>query len=379
MAPARRGPAARRPRRCRRRRSAARPGWGHRRSGRVGFRLGFWLGVGLRLVGFGRRHPVVRVRPGQDLGYGGEHHRLVLLRVAGRDGRAQPGRVADELGQEALDATGAAHVADVPDLLPAWVEQLVAEVVQAAGYAGPHLPRPEHPAVLLGRAGYAGRRDAGPAAGQGRVQQPGQVDHVALRVAGRHAVQRRVDAEADQPDRAGVVEQHVLGREQPMGDAVRVRGRDRVGHLADHPRPTSRRERPVAREHDVERGAGPPLVDDEAAVAAVRSASSTRRMRWSRTVAERRAASRSRSARGSSAAITWRATCRSRMRSCARQNRPPPLSLSRSTSRYRSASTSPARVACGTVLPSGLLSLPRSPMVRRFRREIVGSELPAPG
>ena len=84
--------------------------------------------------------------------------------------------------------------------------------------------------------------------------------------------------------------------------------------------------------------------------ALVRSASSTRRMRGSRTVAERRAASRSSSARGSSAAITWRATCRSRMRSWARQNRPPPLSLSRSTSRYRSASTSPARVACGTVV-----------------------------
>ena len=83
----------------------------------------------------------------------------------------------------------------------------------------------------------------------------------------------------------------------------------------------------------------------------VRSASSTRRMRGSRTVAERRAASRSSSARGSSAAITCSATCRSRMRSCARQNRPPPLSLRRSTSRYRSASTSPARVACGTASP----------------------------
>ena len=81
-------------------------------------------------------------------------------------------------------------------------------------------------------------------------------------------------------------------------------------------------------------------------------------MRGSRTVAERRAASSSSSARGSSAAITCSATCRSRMRSCARQNRPPPLSLSRSTSRYRSASTSPARVACGTVLPSGLQTSP---------------------
>ena len=124
--------------------------------------------------------------------------------------------------------------------LAARVEQLVAQVVQAAGYAGPHLPGPEHPAVLLGRTRYAGRRDPGPPAGQGRVQQTGQVDHVTLRVARRQAVQRRVDAEADDPDRAVVVEQHVLRREQAVGDAVRVRGGDRVGHLADHPRPTPR-------------------------------------------------------------------------------------------------------------------------------------------
>ena len=100
-------------------------------------------------------------------------------------------------------------------------------------------------------------------------------------------------------------------------------------------------------------------------------------MRGSRTVAERRAASRSSSARGSSAAITWRATCRSRMRSCARQNRPSPLSLSRSTSRYRSASTSPARVACGTVLPSGLRVSPeithRKAVQARDRRVSVAS------
>ena len=158
-----------------------------------------------------------------------------------------------------------------------------------------------------------------------------------------------------------VVEQHVLGREQAVRDPVRVRHRDRVGHLADQPGPAPRRERAVAGQHDVEGGPGPPLVDDEAAGRRVRSTSRTRRIRWSRTVAERRAASSSRSARGSSAAITCRATCRSRIRSCARQNRPPPLSLSRSTSRYRSASTSPARVACGTLLSPTSISLWRGP------------------
>src|SRR5437868_5678447 len=50
--------------------------------------------------------------------------------------------------------------------------------------------------------------------------------------------------------------------------------------------------------------------------------------------------------------MTWRATWRSRTRSWARQNRPPPLSVSRSTNRYRSASTSPGRIELGTQLPS---------------------------
>ena len=81
------------------------------------------------------------------------------------------------------------------------------------------------------------------------------------------------------------------------------------------------------------------------------SASSTRSSRRSSTVAESRAASVSPGARSSSSAMQWRATCRSRTLSWARQNRPPPLSLSRSTSRYRSASTSPGLAAWVTVLP----------------------------
>src|SRR6478609_7429709 len=52
--------------------------------------------------------------------------------------------------------------------------------------------------------------------------------------------------------------------------------------------------------------------------------------------------------------MTCRATWRSSTRSWARQNRPPPLSVRRSTRRYRSASTSPGRIELGTQLPSSV-------------------------
>jgi hypothetical protein len=67
------------------------------------------------------------------------------------------------------------------------------------------------------------------------VEEPGQVDHVVGGVSGRQAVQRGVDAEADDLHGPGVVHEHVLGRQQPVGDTVGVGDGDRVRDLADQP------------------------------------------------------------------------------------------------------------------------------------------------
>ena len=249
-----------------------------------------------------------------------------------RDRRGQPGVVADEVAEEDADAAGAGDVADVADPAALGVEQFVAQVVERARDAGADLARSQHPAVVARHLRHDRGRVAGPLAGERGVQEPGQVADVGAQLAGRQAVQGGVDAEADDPDRAGVVDQDVLGHQAAVRDRPGVRGRDRVGDLATI--------------HAASRGASGPLVASMMSsevpephslttkqYSSVRSASSTRRNRASRTVAERRAASSSRSARSSSAAMTCSATWRSRIRSWARQKRPWPLSLSRSTRR----------------------------------------------
>jgi hypothetical protein len=87
------------------------------------------------------------------------------------------------------------------------------------------------------------------------VQQAGQVTYVGAQLAGRQAVQRGVDAEPDDPDAAGVVDEHVLGDQPPVRDRTCVRRRDRVGDLRDQPAGLAGGQGSVGREHDVERGA----------------------------------------------------------------------------------------------------------------------------
>ncbi len=121
-----------------------------------------------------------------------------------------------------------------------------------------------------GAAGSGRALGARPAADQGRVEQAGQVEHVALVGADRVATgdpallasaEHGVDDEADQLDRAGLGDQDVLGKQPSVGDPVAVRDRDRLGHLLDHPGRPARGQQALG-EQPVEGDPGPPLVDD---------------------------------------------------------------------------------------------------------------------
>ena len=146
------------------------------------------------------------------------------------------------------------------------VEDVVAQRVEGARDPGPHLARPEHVAVLRGRGGDHRAADARPPGRQRGVQESDEVDHVGRGAPGRQAVEGGVDREADQPDPAVVVDEHVLGDEPAVGHPGVVGEGQRVGHLRDDPGGDGRRERLAVGQQDVEAGAGAPLVDHEAAV-----------------------------------------------------------------------------------------------------------------
>ena len=122
---------------------------------------------------------------------------------------------------------------------------------------------------LTRRLGYGGPGDAGPASGECGVQDPGEVDHVGLavvdlavqRVLGAGDLEGGVHDVPDQLDGASVRDQHGLGVEPSVGDALGVPGRDRLGHLAGQPGGARGRKR-AALEHQVQRDAVAPLVHD---------------------------------------------------------------------------------------------------------------------
>ncbi len=144
------------------------------------------------------------------------------------------------------------------------MQHLVAERVQRPRHPGAHPPRPEHPAVMRGSRSHRRPGRARPLRGECAVEEPGQVGDVDLLSVGRQPVQRGLDAEPDDPDLAGLVDQYVLRGEPPVGDARVVRAGDRVGHLGHQPGRSPRAERPGAGHQDVEGDARAPLVDDVA-------------------------------------------------------------------------------------------------------------------
>ena len=149
---------------------------------------------------------------------------------------------------------------------PAVVDDLVAEGVEGARDAGPDPPGTQHGTVVGGRVGELRGGDARPLAGEGGVQQGGDVDEVGRAAAGRQAVERRVDPEADDADLAVVVDQDVLGDQAAVRQPGVVGQGQAVGHLGDDPRGAARLQRAVVGQHDVERGPLAPLVDDVAEV-----------------------------------------------------------------------------------------------------------------
>ena len=162
------------------------------------------------------------------------------------------------------------------------VQHPLADDVEGAGHPGAHLAGTQRAAALPWRAGYAGRGDSGPPAGQPGVEDPGEVDHVGLtvvelavqRVRRAAALEAGVDDVPDQLDRAGVRDQHRLGVQPAVGDALGVPGGDRVGHLAGQPGRARGRQRALL-EHQVQGDAVAPLVDhpgDAALVVAVEHA-----------------------------------------------------------------------------------------------------------
>ena len=159
------------------------------------------------------------------------------------------------------------------------VQHPLADDVEGARDPRAHLPRAQRTPALARCLGYGGRSDAGPPAGQPGVQDAGEVDHVGLalvelaveRVRRAAALEAGVDDVPDQLDRAGVGDEHGLGVQPPVGDALGVPGGDRVGDLARQPRGAGRGQRALL-EHQVERDAVAPLVDhpgDAALVVAV--------------------------------------------------------------------------------------------------------------
>lgn len=87
---------------------------------------------------------------------------------------------------------------------------------------------------------------------------------VVVGLPGGRPVQGGLDAEADDPDLAVLVDQYVLGPQPVVGGARGVRAGDRVGYLGDHPGGAQRAERVVGLHHQVERQALAPLVHDVA-------------------------------------------------------------------------------------------------------------------
>ncbi len=240
--------------------------WPGRHDGRLGRGRGHVGGV--EGVVLARHH----------LGHGRQHDLLLLRQHVGRAGEhrlGHAGGVADDLGEEVGHAAGGGG--GVADLAVAAglvaVQHLVAQAVERAGDAGPHLARAQHHAVLARGGGDDGARLPGPTGREAAVEQAGEVGEVAVERLGGvrargvgqgDAVQGGVDAEPDEPDAAAPVDQHVLGVEPAVGDAGGVGDRDRVGDLGDDPGRHPRSERGTPGHHDVERGAPPPLVDDVA-------------------------------------------------------------------------------------------------------------------
>ena len=149
------------------------------------------------------------------------------------------------------------------------VQHPLADGVQRARDSRAYLSRTQRSARLTRRLGYGGPGDAGPAAGECGVQDPGEVDHVGLavvdlavqRVMGTGDLEGGVHDVPDQLDGAGMRDQHGLGVEPSVGDALGVPGGDRLGHLAGQPGGARGRKRP-ALEHQVQRDAVAPLVHD---------------------------------------------------------------------------------------------------------------------
>ena len=144
------------------------------------------------------------------------------------------------------------------------VEDLVAERVEHPRDPGAHAARSQHLAVHLGCGRHVGLGRAGPLAGQGAVEQAGEVDLVDADPGRRESPQRRVHAEADDADLAVLVHEDVLRDEVPVGEPGGVGLGQRVGDLADQPGGAARRKGAFARDEDVEGVALAPFVDDVA-------------------------------------------------------------------------------------------------------------------
>ena len=149
------------------------------------------------------------------------------------------------------------------------VQHPLADGVQRARHARAYLSRTQRPARLTRRLGYGGPGDTGPAAGECGVQDAGEVDHVGFavvelavqRVLGLGDLEGGVHDVPDQLDGARMRDQHSLGVEPSVGDALGVPGGDRLGHLAGEPGGARGRKR-AALEHQVQRDAVAPLVHD---------------------------------------------------------------------------------------------------------------------
>ena len=148
------------------------------------------------------------------------------------------------------------------------MQHALADRVEGARDAGADLAWAQRTTRLSRGLGYGGAGDARPPAGQRGVEDAGEVDDVGLalvelavqRVGRAGHLEAGVDDVPDQLDRARVGDQHRLGVQPAVGDALGVPGGDRLGHLAGQPGGPRGRQRALL-EHQVERDALAPLVD----------------------------------------------------------------------------------------------------------------------
>ena len=212
----------------------------------------------------------VGVGLGRGPGCGGEvaveGDRRLGVHPGGVEGCGECG-IADVVGQGGGDLVGRLDRHRV--LRGLLVQHPLADRVERAGDTGAHLSRAQRPTRLARCLGYGGTGDARPPTGQCGVEDPGEVDHVGLalvelavqRVLGAGDLEAGVDDVPDQLDGARVRDQHRLGVQPAVGDALGVPGGDRLGHLTGQPG-GARGRQGAPLEHQVQRDAVAPLVHD---------------------------------------------------------------------------------------------------------------------